>query len=30
MEEGYEQRGVPTEEAARRAWATGHTMTGGG
>jgi len=30
MEEGYEQRGVPKEEAARRAWATVNKMTGGG
>ena len=30
IEEGYEQRGVPEEAAARRAWATVHTMTGGG
>ena len=30
IEEGYEQRGIPEEEAARRAWATVNTMTGGG
>ena len=30
IEEGYEQRGVPEEEAARRAWATVNQMTGGG
>ncbi len=30
IEEGYEQRGVPEEEAARRAWATVNKMTGGG
>ena len=30
IEEGYEKRGVPEEEAARRAWATVNKMTGGG
>jgi hypothetical protein len=30
IEEGYEQRGVPEGEAARRAWATVNKMTGGG
>ena len=30
IEEGYERRGVPREEAARRAWATENAMTGGG
>jgi len=30
IEEGYEQRGIPEEEAARRAWATVNKMTGGG
>jgi hypothetical protein len=30
IEEGYKQRGVPTEEAERRAWATVNKMTGGG
>lgn len=30
IEEGYEQRGVPAEEAKRRAWATVNAMTGGG
>jgi len=30
IEEGYEQRGVPEEEAERRAWATVNEMTGGG
>jgi plasmid stabilization system protein ParE len=30
IEEGYEQRGVPKEEAERRAWATVNKMTGGG
>ena len=30
IEEGYEQRGVPQEEAERRAWATVNKMTGGG
>ena len=30
IEEGYEERGVPEEEAARRAWATVNKMTGGG
>ena len=30
IEEGYEARGVPPEEAAGRAWATVNKMTGGG
>lgn len=30
IEEGYEKRGVPGEEAERRAWATVNKMTGGG
>ncbi len=30
IEEGYEHRGVPPREAARRAWATVNEMTGGG
>jgi hypothetical protein len=30
IEEGYEKRGVPEDEAARRAWATVNKMTGGG
>jgi len=30
IEEGYEQRGLPEKEAARRAWATVNKMTGGG
>jgi plasmid stabilization system protein ParE len=30
IEEGYEKRGVPQEEAARRAWATVNKETGGG
>jgi plasmid stabilization system protein ParE len=30
IEEGYEERGVPKEEAERRAWATVNKMTGGG
>ena len=30
IEEGYEDRGVPKEEAKRRAWATVNAMTGGG
>src|SRR5947209_14512541 len=30
IEEGYEKRGVPDEEAERRAWATVNEMTGGG
>src|SRR5204863_5671956 len=30
IEEGYEDRGVPTDEAERRAWATVNAMTGGG
>src|SRR5262245_16915886 len=30
IEEGYEDRGVPEEEAERRAWATVNMATGGG
>ena len=30
IEEGYEARGTPREEAARRAWATVNKETGGG
>ena len=30
IEEGYATRGVPEDEAERRAWATVNTMTGGG
>jgi len=30
IEEGYEDRGVPEEEAERRAWATVNKMTHGG
>jgi len=30
IEEGYENRGVPSEEAERRAWATVNAMTHGG
>jgi plasmid stabilization system protein ParE len=30
IESGYEKRGVPEEEAERRAWATVNKMTGGG
>ena len=30
IEEGYEARGVPPDEAAGRAWATVNKMTGGG
>jgi plasmid stabilization system protein ParE len=30
IEEGYEARGVPAREAARRAWATVNKETGGG
>jgi len=30
IEEGYEQRGLNEDEAARRAWATVNKMTGGG
>src|SRR5271155_444106 len=30
IEEGYEDRGLPEKEAARRAWATVNRMTGGG
>ena len=30
IEEGYEKRGMPEEEAERRAWATVNKETGGG
>ena len=30
IEEGYEKRGVPEQEAERRAWATVNKETGGG
>ena len=30
IEQGYEDRGVPEDEAERRAWATVNAMTGGG
>lgn len=30
IEEGYEKRGMPEQEAERRAWATVNKMTGGG
>ena len=30
IEEGYEKRGMPKEEAERRAWATVNKETGGG
>lgn len=30
IEEGYEDRGVPKEEAERRAWATVNKSSGGG
>ena len=30
IEEGYEERGVPEEEAERRAWATVNKISGGG
>jgi plasmid stabilization system protein ParE len=30
IEEGYIERGVPDEEAEKRAWATVNAMTGGG
>ncbi len=30
IEAGYEERGVPEDEAERRAWATVNKMTGGG
>jgi plasmid stabilization system protein ParE len=30
IEEGYEDRGVPEKEAARRAWATVNKVSGGG
>jgi hypothetical protein len=30
IEEGYEERGVPEDEAERRAWATVNKMTRGG
>ncbi len=30
IDQGYENRGVPEEEAERRSWATVNKMTGGG
>lgn len=30
IEQGYEQRGVPAQEAKRRAWATENKISGGG
>ena len=30
IEEGYEKKGVPAEEAERRAWATENKISGGG
>lgn len=30
IEEGYEERGVPEDEAQRRAWATVNKLSGGG
>jgi hypothetical protein len=30
IEDGYEHRGVPSGEAARRAWSTVNAMSGGG
>jgi plasmid stabilization system protein ParE len=30
IEEGYKERGVPEDEAERRAWATVNKQTGGG
>ena len=30
IEEGYEERGLPTKEAQRRAWATVNKESGGG
>jgi plasmid stabilization system protein ParE len=30
IEKGYENRGIPENEAERRAWATVNKMTGGG
>ena len=30
IEEGYEERGLPEDEAERRAWATVNKMSGGG
>lgn len=30
IEEGYEERGVPEDEAEKRAWATVNKMSGGG
>jgi plasmid stabilization system protein ParE len=30
IEEGYEERGVPSKEAAKRAWATVNKESGGG
>lgn len=30
IEEGYAERGVPAQEAKRRAWATENKLSGGG
>jgi hypothetical protein len=30
IEEGYEERGIPSDEAERRAWATVNKVHGGG
>lgn len=30
IEDGYEQQGVPEDEAQRRAWATVNKLSGGG
>ncbi|KAF3996318.1 hypothetical protein [Glaciimonas immobilis] len=30
IEEGYEKKGVPKDEAVRRAWATENKVSGGG
>jgi plasmid stabilization system protein ParE len=30
IEEGYEKKGVPKDEAKRRAWATENKLSGGG
>lgn len=30
IEQGYEKKGVPKDEAKRRAWATENKITGGG
>jgi plasmid stabilization system protein ParE len=30
IEEGYEKKGVPEDEAKRRAWATENKLSGGG